>query len=244
MEAGYSARTDMSVLAKRSHKPADQRREQILDCALEVFSHKGYHGSSIADVCARARIGRATLYQYFEDKRDLLRALADRVATKIIRSLQDRPALRLSASRLPSEEAALEFMTGRIVTVLTIVFDDAATTRLVLRAGRGADGVADELLARVEQAQLAIIVADLEEGKRVGLLRPIDIPLAAQLFLGGIQKAVLASLDEDRPMDLQAFAREAATYQLRAVLLAPKDLRSHHADPATAAPATRNDLGE
>lgn len=214
----------MSVLAKRSYKQADERREQLLDCALEVFSQKGYHGSSIADVCARAKVGRATLYQYFDDKRDLLRALADRVATRIIRALEDRPALRLDPVRLPTEEQALAFMTQRIVSVLGTVFDDAATTRLVLRAGRGADGVADELLTRVEAAQLAIIVADLEEAQRVGLIRPIDTRLVALFVLGGVEKAVLASLDEDRPLDLAAFARESALYQLRGVLLAPKPL--------------------
>src|SRR5579885_443548 len=66
----------MSVLAHRTYLPADRRRQQILDCALEVFARRGFHAATVGDICARARIARPTLYQYFRDKRDVLVALA------------------------------------------------------------------------------------------------------------------------------------------------------------------------
>jgi AcrR family transcriptional regulator len=56
----------------------DDRRNQILDCALEVVACKGFHEASIADICSPARIARGTLYQYFTDKRDVLAALIER----------------------------------------------------------------------------------------------------------------------------------------------------------------------
>ena len=65
--------------ARRTYLPAAERRDQILDCALEAFAEGGYHATSIADVCSRAGIGRGTLYQYFADKRALLQALAERI---------------------------------------------------------------------------------------------------------------------------------------------------------------------
>src|SRR5688572_8801921 len=100
----------MSVLARRTYKPADARREQILDCALEVFSQKGYHGASIADVCARAGIARATLYQYFEDKRDVLVALADRITRRITDAVAKRPVLAIPAGFVPTEAQAVRFV--------------------------------------------------------------------------------------------------------------------------------------
>ncbi|HZP40925.1 MAG TPA: helix-turn-helix domain-containing protein, partial [Candidatus Binatia bacterium] len=74
----------MSASPRRTYLPADERREQILDCALEVFARKGFHAASIADVCARARIARGTLYQYFTDKGAVLKALIDRIARRIL----------------------------------------------------------------------------------------------------------------------------------------------------------------
>src|SRR4026209_2121679 len=99
----------MSVLAqgrKRTYKPADERREQILDCALAVFAAKGYHGASIADVCTRAGIGRATLYPYFTDKRDVLQAQADRVARKITDAVAARRPMRIPPGVSVSEVQA------------------------------------------------------------------------------------------------------------------------------------------
>jgi AcrR family transcriptional regulator len=42
------------------------------------------HEASIADICARARIARGTLYQYFKDKRAVLAALIDRIVSRFI----------------------------------------------------------------------------------------------------------------------------------------------------------------
>jgi TetR/AcrR family transcriptional regulator, repressor for uid operon len=72
----------MSVSGRGGHLPPDQRREQILDCALAVFAHQGFHDTSIADICARACIARGTLYQYFPDKRGVLAALIDRISAR------------------------------------------------------------------------------------------------------------------------------------------------------------------
>ena len=69
---------------ERAFLRGDERRDQILDCALEVFASKGFHDTSIANICARAGIARGTLYQYFKDKRDVLAALVDRIVSRII----------------------------------------------------------------------------------------------------------------------------------------------------------------
>lgn len=204
----------MSVHAKRTYKPADARREQILDCALQVFSQKGYHGASIGDVCARAGIARATLYQYFEDKRDVLVALADRIRRRITEAVAARPVLAIPPGFVPTEAQAVRFVEARVVEILRVVFEDAPTTRLILRAGRGADGVVDDLLRRIDDELLGVIERDLTESIRAGTLRPLDVRVVARFFLGGLEKVVLMHLDEDRPIDVQALAHEAALLEM------------------------------
>src|SRR6185503_21237519 len=103
----------MSVLAKRTYKPADERREQILDCALELFANKGYHGASIADVCTRAKIGRATLYQYFDDKRDVLMALADRIARRVLDAIALRKPMVIPRGLVVTEAQSVRFVEAR-----------------------------------------------------------------------------------------------------------------------------------
>src|ERR1700741_4792496 len=122
---------------KRTYKAADARREQILECALETFAKKGYHAASIADVCAAAGVARGTLYQYFEDKLDLLRALPDQLAARITGARAARSPLVIPEVR-PREREAAAFVEARIHALLEVVFGDARTARLILRAGRGA----------------------------------------------------------------------------------------------------------
>lgn len=50
-----------------------QRRNQIMLSALEVFSHKGFHLSTIADIARHAGISKGLIYNYFTSKNELLK---------------------------------------------------------------------------------------------------------------------------------------------------------------------------
>jgi AcrR family transcriptional regulator len=175
---------------------------------------RGYYDTSIADVCARAGIGRATLYQYFTDKRDLLKALADRIAMRVTEAFEQRPALEIPAGFKPTEEQAVAFIEQRFVPVLRAVFEDAATARLVLRAGRSADGVVDEILGRINALMIATLEAELRQAMAAGVVRPLDERFVARFFVGGMEKILMMYLDEDRPIDVEAIAREAALLEV------------------------------
>ncbi|MGB9347936.1 MAG: helix-turn-helix domain-containing protein, partial [Ilumatobacteraceae bacterium] len=64
--------------------PANARREQILDVALEVFATHGFHGSSMNDVADAVGVTKPVLYQHFDSKRDLYQALIDEVGDRLL----------------------------------------------------------------------------------------------------------------------------------------------------------------
>lgn len=47
------------------------KRERIIDAAIEMFCLSGYDAASMADVAARAGVGKGTLYLYFDSKQSL-----------------------------------------------------------------------------------------------------------------------------------------------------------------------------
>lgn len=49
----------------------EEKRELILNLAIEEFAEKDYKNASISNLVARAGIAKGSFYQYFEDKRDL-----------------------------------------------------------------------------------------------------------------------------------------------------------------------------
>jgi TetR/AcrR family transcriptional repressor of nem operon len=52
-------------------------RQRIVDAAADVVAEKGAVGASLDEVGARASASRSQLYHYFDDKADLLKAVAE-----------------------------------------------------------------------------------------------------------------------------------------------------------------------
>jgi len=59
---------------RRSRKPADQRRSEILTAAATVFSDHGYRQADCQEVADRAGVGKGTIYRHFETKESLFLA--------------------------------------------------------------------------------------------------------------------------------------------------------------------------
>ena len=81
--------------------PADQdpireqlieaRRVQILDAAASVFAEKGYHRATTKEIASTAGVSEGTIYNYFDNKADLLIGMMTRLAelSELPRELED-----------------------------------------------------------------------------------------------------------------------------------------------------------
>jgi len=69
----------------------DIRRRQIIDAAFKVFSEKGYHSATMADIAAELEVGHGTLYRYFNSKLDIATSVIDDIITKITEIVADLP---------------------------------------------------------------------------------------------------------------------------------------------------------
>ena len=57
------------------HHDAASTRERILNVALDLFSDKGYDGTSLREIAERLGVTKAALYYHFASKEDILMAL-------------------------------------------------------------------------------------------------------------------------------------------------------------------------
>jgi TetR/AcrR family fatty acid metabolism transcriptional regulator len=57
-----------------------EREQRILDAAAAVFAQKGYHRATVRDIAVAADVADGTIYNYFENKFDLLLALLAQIA--------------------------------------------------------------------------------------------------------------------------------------------------------------------
>lgn len=57
--------------------PAEDRRRQLLDTALNFFSHKGFNGTTTKEIAAAAGVTEAIIFRHFPSKQALYAAVLD-----------------------------------------------------------------------------------------------------------------------------------------------------------------------
>ncbi len=170
-------------MAPRPANPPPDRRQEILDAALGIFSAKGYHATTNADIARAAGVTPAALYYYFESKEELFQAALGE------RRLQIRPIFeRIShvaddPERTLSEvirEAAAFFSEERTQSVLRIVL---------------AEGPRDPAVRRIWSEQIFSMVVDLlpylREQMAAGRIRTMDPRLLFMTLQGPVVATVI-----------------------------------------------------
>ena len=61
-----------------------QTRQSLEDAARKLFAERGFHGTTLADITAAADRSPASFYRYFDDKEDLLAALAESFLREVV----------------------------------------------------------------------------------------------------------------------------------------------------------------
>ncbi len=78
-------------VAERKEREKEQRRNDILDAAEQIFFSKGVENATMDEVAAEAEFSKGTLYLYFKNKNELFHGI-------ICRALEKLYELFLSAS--------------------------------------------------------------------------------------------------------------------------------------------------
>lgn len=65
----------MSKSTSKRQEAAVQRRQAILDAALEIFAEDGFAAARLDDVAEKAGVAKGTIYLSFKDKEDLFEQL-------------------------------------------------------------------------------------------------------------------------------------------------------------------------
>src|SRR5437588_12508677 len=56
---------------------SERSRRQVLDAALQLFSHQGYRATTVRDIAEIARVSTGNVYHHFPDKEAIFRSLLD-----------------------------------------------------------------------------------------------------------------------------------------------------------------------
>ena len=93
---------------RRMPRGGPDARARLVAAALELFSERGYGGSTVTEIADRAGLSRATFFRYFPDKDDVLAAGQDALSRLLADGIAEAPvdATPLAAVRAGLERAA------------------------------------------------------------------------------------------------------------------------------------------
>jgi len=66
-----------------------EKRDRILECALDLFSEKGYVNTPVRDIIDLSGFGTGTFYKYFDNKEDVLKILLEDFLEQIVVSVNE-----------------------------------------------------------------------------------------------------------------------------------------------------------
>jgi TetR/AcrR family fatty acid metabolism transcriptional regulator len=174
--------------------PREQKHDQILRAAIEVFANKGYFAARMTDVAKQAEVADGTLYLYFDGKEHLLMSIFDDVLSRFIERLQseirtlDDPTEKLETMvRLHLETLGRDRSLAHVLQIET-----RQSRRFMSLFTRGRLGEYLNLLRQI-----------IEEGQELGTFRSdISAGLATDLVFGATDELVTSWLLSEDSGDL------------------------------------------
>jgi AcrR family transcriptional regulator len=200
------------------------KRARILAAAQQVFAEQGFDAAPMEEVARRARVGKGTLYNYYQSKEDLLihaviasmEEVRERIATSVDPS-QDQPIRSLEDVLRMLVVESLPALTQRFHSLYNqasglIARDSEARRRLF---------EANQAFYRDRERDFAGLI---EAGARAGQFRsdvdPAEVSLLLQALFDGLLRR--ATFDPERVDPSRAFGTllrllRSGLYQAHAV---------------------------
>jgi TetR/AcrR family transcriptional regulator, regulator of autoinduction and epiphytic fitness len=149
-------------------------RETIISSSIELFREKGYDVTTISKIAIRARIGKATIYKFFQSKEDLFFECAESVFYDIGR---DDPAIR-------DEKDGLRRLWNRAVSFFKLYPHMIDMLNLLRGASLKDSQRLNQLLSKVMNNLIEPIRADLQIASEQGTVQFHDLRLLAYFIMG------------------------------------------------------------
>ena len=165
-------------MASRNDNEYENRKQQIMDAALDVFAHKGFEKATNKEIAKKAGIkSPGLIYHYFQNKRDLFQQAIEARSSNL--------------QLLFKSDALMNLPPRETLTRLGLHFVQMASNKQFLLLHRAILGEA------IKRPQLAQLLNQIGPGRiinflrrylshqmELGNLRPMEPSIAARCFMG------------------------------------------------------------
>jgi len=161
-------------------KQNKERRQRFLECAMDLFSEKGYFDTPVREIIIKSGFGTGTFYNYFIDKEDILKALLEEFADEIIFSV--------SNYYTTETDFYIRFIETKRVTME--VFAQNEKLSEIYSKVAGASEAIDKCLKEFEDKLIEFSTRNIEYGIKKGAFNQVWVPPIAHAILA-VEKFLL-----------------------------------------------------
>ena len=202
--------------APRWQRRSEDRPREICAAALELFAERGFAGTRVDDIAARAGVSKGTLYLYFKDKEEIFGAVVRNTVAPNIAMIRETVA----ASDMPFR-LIVQSLLERFVDMAERL-PIGAVAKIVIGESRNFPELAKVYHDLVVSEAIAIVSGLIGKAQAKGEVRPGDARLYAMTLIGPMLMALLwretfEPIGADK-VDLTALARQHVAAALEGLL--------------------------
>lgn len=165
-------------------------RERIMEAASQVMVERGAADFQMSEVADRCGLSKGSLYYYFSDRGELVRAVVDHAVDDLVDEVEGIVA---------SAPSAVESIMGLARALADAVHPGGPLVLALARQASGAGGAGGVEESRLERV-VSILTAQFERAKGEGLMRP---EVSSRLCAAAVAGAFLV-FEHVAPEDLGA----------------------------------------
>lgn len=169
-------------------KEAEERKNEILDAAEELFDSKGFDRTSTNDILEKVGIARGTLYYHFKSKEDILDAVIQRMLEKC-----------MAAARKVASDSSLPLLERLPLTIMALRVDNSLGEDVMQQMHKPQNALMHQKMQNQLLNGVVPIITELaEEGIREGIFQT-ECPSEAVEMTLLYSDAVFDNLMEQTP---------------------------------------------
>ena len=164
----------------------ERRKQQIIDTAKNMFIERGFQSTHIGQVCDELNIARGTVYQYFNNKKEILIALLDSIAEKI-KDILDQDDLNDFLKKNKSSGDIENFIRSRIVSATGIILNEPIVIKLIFKDIQGIDEDITAVVDKVVQKIKNFIAEEIKKWIELKVFKNnLNADITASMLVGGV----------------------------------------------------------
>ena len=175
-----AAKTSPSLTSKSAPRmAAENRRQQILDVAIQLFSQKGFRGTTTKEIALAAGVNEAIIFRHFATKRDLYSAIIDQKACAkeiVAKQAELAKAMEQRNDRKLFETIALH--------ILEVHEHDETFMRLMFYSALEGHELSDMFFRNQVAERYREIANYIKQRINEGVFRKVDPQIAVRAFFG------------------------------------------------------------